>query len=76
MIALIPVLKGIAQILYAAFFGESLAKLAERFLPPPQAEPERTTSGFARLEEPMPSVTEHTTQFFEEASREPGRETQ
>lgn len=76
MIALIPVLKGVAQIIYAAFFGESLAKLAERFLPPPQTEPERTTSGFAALEEPMPSVTENTTQFFEETSAQPRRETQ
>ncbi len=76
MIALIPVLKGLAQIIYAAFFGESLSKLAEKFLPPPQAEPERTTAGFGRLEEPMPSVTENTTQFFEETSREPRRETQ
>ncbi|MEW6213474.1 MAG: zinc ribbon domain-containing protein [Acidobacteriota bacterium] len=76
LIALVPVLKGLAQIIYAAFFGESLAKLAERFLPPPQVEPERTTSGFANLEEPMPSVTENTTQFFEETSAQPRRETQ
>lgn len=76
MVGLIPVLKGVAQIIYAAFFGESLSKLAEKFLPPPQPEPERTTSGFARLDEPMPSVTEHTTQFFEETSPQPRRETQ
>jgi hypothetical protein len=76
LIALIPVLKGLAQIIYAAFFGESLSKLAEKFLPPPQVESDKTTSGFERLEEPVPSVTEHTTQFFEETSPQPRRETQ
>jgi len=68
------VLKGLAQILYAAFFGESLATLAERFIP--QAEPERTTSGFESLAEPPSSVTEHTTQFFEESRPRPSSETQ
>jgi len=31
MIALLPMLKGLAQIFYAAFFGESMATLTERF---------------------------------------------
>jgi hypothetical protein len=72
MVALIPVLKGLAQIIYAAFFGQSVTVLAEKFLPQPQ--PERTTSGFDSLSEPPSSVTEHTTQFFEE--RQPRREAQ
>src|SRR5689334_6162568 len=41
MIALLPVLKGLAQIIYASFFAESMATLTERFTPrllqePPQ----------------------------------------
>lgn len=34
LIGLIPMLKGLAQIIYAAFFGESIATLTERFTPP------------------------------------------
>jgi hypothetical protein len=31
LIGVIPVLKGLAQIIYAAFFGESMATLSDRF---------------------------------------------
>lgn len=34
LVGLIPVLKGFAQIIYAAFFGESIATLTEKFTPP------------------------------------------
>ena len=34
LIGLIPVLKGLAQIIYAAFFGESIATLTDRFTMP------------------------------------------
>jgi hypothetical protein len=34
LMGLIPALKGLAQIIYAAFFGESIATLTERFTPP------------------------------------------
>lgn len=73
LFALIPALKGVAQIIYAAFFAESMATLAERFTPPPlkleqpkmeQEIPRNVTADFS---EPPPSVTEHTTKIFEEA---------
>jgi hypothetical protein len=38
MIAAIPILKGFGQLLYAAFFAESIKTLAERFAPPQQSE--------------------------------------
>jgi len=91
MIALLPVLKGLAQIIYAAFFGESMATLSARFTPPPLLEEpkpflrqdtapvvERETvpRGYEPSIEPPPSVTEHTTHFFEEEQRQAKRETQ
>jgi len=48
LIALLPVLKGLAQIIYAAFFGESMATLTARFTPQPL------------LEEPAPFVRQDT----------------
>ena len=69
--ALIPVLKGLGQIFYAAFFAESIATLATRFAPPPvqqiSIQPPQPTQNFANVAEPPSSVTEHTTQFFEDA---------
>lgn len=91
MIALLPVLKGLAQIIYAAFFGESMATLSARFTPPPLleepkpflrqdtapvAEPEAVPRSYEPSIEPPPSVTEHTTHFFEEEQRQAKRETQ
>lgn len=79
LIAAIPVLKGIAQIIYAAFFGESMATLAERYKPPAPIQtgplPQETPT-FAAISEPPPSVTEHTTHIFEEAKPQMSRETQ
>ncbi|HSB11629.1 MAG TPA: zinc ribbon domain-containing protein [Blastocatellia bacterium] len=84
MIALLPVLKGLAKIVYAAFFAESMATLTARFTAPP-ALPEpapvlrHTTAPVAERETvpnyepsivPPPSVTENTTQFFEEEQRQ------
>lgn len=95
MIALLPVLKGLARIIYAAFFGESLATLTARFTPQPlleeapfsirqntapvsQPEPVRPYEPSGEpSREPPPSVTEHTTHFFEEEQqRQAKRETQ
>jgi hypothetical protein len=90
LIALLPVLKGLAKIIYAAFFGESMATLTERFTPqqalqeaPPsirqdtapvsQPEPVRA---YDPSGEPPPSVTEHTTHFFDETQPQARRETQ
>ena len=70
---LISALKGVAQIIYAAFFAESMATLAERFTPPqlkleePKIEQELPSRSTADFSEPPPSVTEHTTKIFEEA---------
>jgi hypothetical protein len=75
---LISVLTGIAHIIYAAFFAESMATLAERFTPQlrieqprveqelPPTEPTTFAEPTAFVETP-PSVTEHTTKIFEEA---------
>lgn len=91
LIALLPVLKGLAQIVYAAFFGESMATLTARFTPPPLLEEapavlRQDTAPVAEREpaprsyEPSidapPSVTEHTTHFFDETQKQAKRETQ
>lgn len=82
MIAFLPVLKGLAQIIYASFFAESMATLTERFTPkllpePPQVlrqdtapvadrEPVTAPASFDPSTQQPPSVTEHTTHFFDE----------
>jgi hypothetical protein len=91
LIALLPILKGLAHIVYAAFFGESMATLTARFTPPPLleeprpflrqdtapvAEREPAPRGYEPSSEPPPSVTEHTTHFFDETQPQPKRETQ
>lgn len=82
LISLIPVLKGLAQILYAAFFAESIGKLSERFtLSAPKVEkkpipPPASTVDFENLNEVPSSVTEHTTKIFEEAKPRVTSETQ
>jgi hypothetical protein len=91
LIALLPILKGLSRIIYAAFFAESMATLTERFTPPP-ALPEpspalsQNTSPVASKEtasrdyEPFtdapPSVTEHTTHIFDEPQEKAKSETQ
>jgi hypothetical protein len=76
LVALIPVLKGIAQILYAAFFAESIASLTERFLPPQPVEHRPAVQEYIPLNETPTSVTERTTQFFDDASTPANRESQ
>jgi hypothetical protein len=91
MIALLPVLKGLAQIIYAAFFGESMATLTARFTPPPLLEEpkpflrqdtapvverEPAPRSYEPSIEPPPSVTEHTTHIFDETQPQMKRETQ
>ena len=77
LLPLISALKGVAQIIYAAFFGESMGTLAERFTPPlrleqPKIEQELPSNDTADFSEPPPSVTEHTTKIFEEAQPDRG----
>jgi hypothetical protein len=80
LFALIPVLKGLAQIIYAAFFAESIATLAERFtvkLPPAPASIREPEVSKAQDQAAAPaSVTEHTTQFFDDAKPRVPRESQ
>jgi len=83
LFAAIPVLKGLAQIIYASLFAESIATLSERFIPrpaqvvtapqlsPPKQEEEPPRS-FEDLSAPLLSVTDHTTQIIEAPSG-PGR---
>jgi hypothetical protein len=62
IVAAVPMLKGLGQLVYGAFFAESMMTLAERFvprLPPPQARLPVVESSAA--EEFPPSVTEQTT---------------
>jgi hypothetical protein len=79
LLAAIPVLKGLGQIIYAAFFAESIKTLAKRFnrqTEPIEGEevhrrdtaPQSDTTPIQEsLPGPPPSVTEGTTQFFEGA---------
>jgi len=91
LIALLPVLKGLAHIIYAAFFGESMATLTARFTPPPLLEEpqpflrqdtapvverEAVPRSYEPSIEPPPSVTEHTTHIFDESQPQMKRETQ
>ena len=86
LIALIPVLKGAGQIIYAAFFAESMATLSERYTVQLEPKTEPITSSinaqepprpeFDALNEPPASVTENTTKFFEEARAQTRRESQ
>lgn len=91
MIALLPILKGLAQIIYAAFFGESMATLSARFTPTllleeaphvlrqdtaPVVEREPVPRNYEPSIEPPPSVTEHTTHIFDESQSQMKRETQ
>lgn len=83
LIALIPMLKGLGQIIYASFFAESMATLSERYTvrdiatgPITVSQPRRDTAqqDFNELNEPPASVTENTTKFFEEARAQTKRE--
>jgi hypothetical protein len=78
LFAAIPVLRGLSQIGYAAFFAESMAKLSERFIPRPQPvqvvtapqpsvtrEEEEPVRNFENLSQPISSVTEHTTNIID-----------
>ncbi len=91
LIALLPMLKGFGRIIYAAFFGESMATLAARFTPPPLleeapsyirqdtapvVETEPAPSSYEPSPGPPPSVTEHTTHFFDDAQLPAKRESQ
>lgn len=87
LIAAFPVLTGIGKIIYAAFFAESIATLADRFAPrivadattasqPPSrntAPQEFVSPTMDALPEPPPSVTEGTTKFFEDAPASKGQ---
>ncbi|GEM_PF-1141227 len=75
----VTALKGLGQIIYALFFGESIKTLAQRFTQQNEAidaaevdirntAPQSNTALMQEsLPEPPPSVTEGTTKFFEEA---------
>lgn len=85
MISVFPVVKGVAQIIYAAFFAESMKTLSERFTVPVQSEQEPFTparpqepavTSYPRLDPPPASVTEHTTEIFEPVTSEARPETQ
>lgn len=85
MIAVFPVVKGLAQITYAAFFAESMKTLSDRFIIPPEVDQEPLeearpndvgVTDYQRLDAPPASVTEHTTEFFEPAATKAKPETQ
>lgn len=82
LVAAFPILVGIGKIIYAAFFAESIATLADRFAPRVVAEPagekplqpqskdtapqDFVSPTMNALSEPPPSITEGTTKFFED----------
>jgi hypothetical protein len=83
MIAIFPVVKGFAQIIYASFFAESMKTLSERFTVSAEPAPEFREStrpqepsetGYSRLDAPPVSVTENTTEFFEPSAQKARRE--
>lgn len=86
LITVISMLKGLGQIIYAAFFAESMATLSERYTVKlePVTEPitgplnaqQPAQPVFDELSGPPPSVTENTTKFFEEARAQTRRESQ
>ena len=53
LMGLLPSLKGFSQIIYAAFFGESIATLTERFTTPPRA--------ITSQQDSMPTSRDHAT---------------
>jgi len=74
LIALIPVVKGFGQILYGAFFGESIKSIAKSYKPEPapvhpRIEPASLPQQAAEVTEPNlsppSSVTEHTTNILD-----------
>jgi hypothetical protein len=67
LFALIPILKGVGQILYGLAFAEPMSVLAERFAPKHQAPQPVTSPINPALSEPPPSVTEHTTNIISDA---------
>jgi hypothetical protein len=87
LIAAFPILTGLGKIIYAAFFAESIATLADRFAPriivdsPAGGQPpsrDTAPQGFVSptmdaLSEAPPSVTEGTTKFFEDAPASKGQ---
>jgi len=84
LIAIFPVVKGLAQIIYAVF-AESMKTLSDRFTVPAQVDHElpeaprpedAATTSYPRLETPPASVTEHTTEFFEPVTTQAKRESQ
>ncbi|HKG20907.1 MAG TPA: zinc ribbon domain-containing protein [Blastocatellia bacterium] len=67
LLGLVPALKGLGQIFYAAFFAPSIFKLAQQLLPPPSATLDLPSPDYSAINEAPASVTEHTTQFFGES---------
>jgi hypothetical protein len=81
LLAAIPVMKGIGQIIYAAFFAESIKTLSDRYAPqyivqpPATIERPRPDSGQnAMPSAPPPSVTEQTTNILEKSEPRIARE--
>jgi len=84
MIAIFPVVKGLAQIIYAVF-AESMKTLSDRYTIPAEVdheprglprEQEAAPTSYPRLDVPPASVTEHTTEFFDPVTTQPKREAQ
>jgi hypothetical protein len=73
LLGVVPALKGIGQLFYAAFFAPSIFKLAQQLMPPapPPLEMPQQQS-YSAVNEAPGSVTEHTTQFFGEGKSRVG----
>jgi hypothetical protein len=84
MIAIFPVVKGLAQFIYAVF-AESMKTLSDRFTVPAEVdneprvlprEQEAAATSYPRLDAPPASVTEHTTEIFDPVTTQAKREAQ
>lgn len=67
LLGILPALKGIGHIFYAALFAPSIFKLAQQLKPPSTTPLQAPPPLYSAINEAPSSVTEHTTQFFEEA---------
>jgi len=78
LIGLIPVLKGFAQIIYATFFGESIATLSERFTARPTPLISHQDAESAIRDHPTsPDIQhEHAERSFEEMTEPPSSVTE
>ena len=76
LLGLIPVLKGLAQIIYASFFGESIATLSERFTVPIAAKTSLQNPDTNNLDNATAPQPEHARRNFDGLDEPPSSVTE